>query len=139
METEKADPAQRLKRMITKHKIMPRLALQYRLCEVGADRLGHELLPFQLSLAERSGDIVMLEQNIYALPSSRRSDAQNDAKQYLLTWGLANHDRELDELKDIVRGKLSDNNFEVQPRTTTLHSGSQCIESDVPFTESSRC
>ena len=101
--------------MITKRQIMPRLALQYRLCEVGADRLGHEFLPFQLSAVERSGDVVMLEPDIYALPSRRRFDTRNDAKHELMNWGLANHCQELDELSGIISGALSDNNFEVQP------------------------
>lgn len=93
---------------------MPRLALQYRLCEVGTYRLDHELLPFQLNGAERSGDIVMLEQDIYALPNIRRFDTQNDAKHDLLKWGIATHSNELDELKRIISATLSQNNFEVQ-------------------------
>ena len=129
METEKPDPAQRIRRLITKHQIMPRLAFQYRLCEAGAARLVHELLPFHLGMAERAGDIATLEQNIYILPSRRRFDNSNDAIQDLLNYELGNHSPELDELNAMISDTLRKNKFEVSKNqgTTAKH----CRQLDV--------
>lgn len=100
---------------------MPRLALQYRLCEVGTDRLEHEVLRFHLELAVRTGDITTA-QGTFENPDRRGAKGLNESTHPLQSWGLADHGQELDELNLAIEDILVKRKFEVHRTPETDHS-----------------